>query len=94
MALDYKLQATCFLLDIAGFMSDKVLERIVRAFYAQNGFDLWTDALLKLKRLIDHSDLLVIKLREVANDLDLHHFNSAIAKVTGGATGIAGTLVG
>ncbi|XP_065920017.1 uncharacterized protein [Dysidea avara] len=58
----------------------------------QKGFDLCADVLFKLKRLINHSDLLVKKLHEVADELDSHHYNSAIAKVTGGAAGIAGVL--
>ena len=60
----------------------------------QKGFDLCADVLFKLKRLINHSDLLVKKLHEVADELDSHHYNSAIAKVTGGAAGIAGVLTG
>jgi len=75
-------------------MSDKALKRVVREFHAQRGFDLCTNALFKLKRLINHSELLIKKLHEVADELDSHHFKSAIAKVTGGAAGIAGVLAG
>jgi len=76
-------------------MSDRVLIKIVDELYACNGFQLCSDALLQLQTLIDHGENhLIPKLSEVADELDKHHFNSAVAKVTGGSAGIGGALAG
>lgn len=75
--------------------SDKVLKKIVDELYAEDGFKLCSTALCQLETLIDHGkDYLIPKLNEVADELDEHHFNSAVAKVTGGSIGIGGAIAG
>ena len=76
-------------------MSDQVLIKVVDELYTYGGFTLCSDALFQLETLINHAENhLIPKLCKVADELDEHHFNSAVAKITGGSVGVGGTVAG
>ena len=75
-------------------MSARLFEKIVEEFYANNGFELCSDVVLQLDRAVSYGARARRLLNEIADELDKWHYNSSIAKVVGGSTGIGGAIAG
>ena len=75
-------------------MSNELFQKLVEEFYANNGFELCSDVVLKLDRALEQGALVKILLHEVADELDEWHYNSSVLKVAAASAGVGGTIAG